>query len=172
MEINFTMRKQPRKTTPAIIENMSIPEPNSGCWLWLGYVWPAGYGRIYEGTRAVRAHRAAWIAYRGDIPADMHVCHRCDNRCCVNPDHLFLGTHAENMLDKIRKNRHVAGIRHGESNATSKLEVANILEIRASNLSQRTLAKQFGVNRATIHQIRAGSAWAHVPTPPTTTTGE
>ena len=75
-----------------------IPEPNTGCWLWLGFISPDGYG-----TRL--AHRRAWELARGPIPDGMLVCHRCDVRHCVNPDHLFLGTHLDNMRDMIRKGR-------------------------------------------------------------------
>jgi hypothetical protein len=157
------MRRQRGKITPQVIEALSIPEPNSGCWLWLGYGCHKGYGRIYEGKRPIRAHRASWTVHRGTIPGGMHVCHRCDNRCCVNPDHLFLGTNADNQRDKVRKGRHVAGISRGHSNGASKLTEENVLEILASKLGPRALATQFGVNPATIHQIRTGVTWRHVP---------
>ncbi len=89
------------------IERLSIPEPNSGCWLWLGQVSRIGYGQIMlsPGQRKTKAHRAAWEAYRGPI-GDLYVLHQCDNRSCVNPDHLFLGTRSDNMLDMYAKGRH------------------------------------------------------------------
>jgi hypothetical protein len=89
------------------IEKLSMPEPNSGCWLWLGQLSYLGYGQIMlsPGQRKTKAHRAAWEAFRGPI-GKLHVLHRCDNRCCVNPDHLFLGTRSDNMLDMYSKGRH------------------------------------------------------------------
>ena len=84
--------------------NLAMPEPNSGCWLWLGTIDPCGYGRFgvgsrSDGTRRVAtASRVSWELFRGPI-GESHVLHRCDNKACVNPDHLYLGTHKDNMQD-------------------------------------------------------------------------
>jgi hypothetical protein len=78
-----------------------IPEPNSGCWLWDGWVNGRGYGRFGKGL----AHRISWELHRGPIPAGMNICHKCDVPPCVNPDHLFLGTQTDNMRDCARKGR-------------------------------------------------------------------
>lgn len=86
------------------LEEKSIPEPNSGCWLWLGSTIPTGYGVIGVDGKNWRAHRAAWRAYRGEV-GSLHVLHRCDNPGCINPDHLFLGTHTDNMRDRRDKGR-------------------------------------------------------------------
>jgi len=91
-------------------EKFVMPVPESGCWLWLGRVDPdSGYGQFSLNDRITRAHRAAWLLYRGDIPAGRLVLHRCDVRCCVNPNHLFLGSHKDNMRDCITKGRFRAG---------------------------------------------------------------
>lgn len=80
------------------------PEPNSGCFLWLGGV-SKGYGMTRFRGRHEAAHRVAWRVFIGDIPAGLFVLHRCDNPLCVNPQHLFLGTHTENVRDMIAKGR-------------------------------------------------------------------
>ncbi len=87
-----------------------IPEPNSGCFLWVkattGVYGHGVMGRGRRGTGLILAHRAAWELYRGPIPPGLLVCHRCDVPCCVNPDHLFLGTYADNNRDMVTKGRH------------------------------------------------------------------
>ena len=90
---------------PAKIEYHSMPEPNSGCWLWLSAVNRLGYGRIRWRRRDFMAHRASWLAYRGPIPKGLLVCHKCDVPSCVNPDHLWLGTQLANLADQVRKRR-------------------------------------------------------------------
>lgn len=96
------------KGAVARFEAKYIPEPNSGCWLWLGPVKIGrrqGYGQFTLEGKTVGAHRAAWRLFRGTIPDGLFVCHKCDVRTCVNPDHLFLGTHVDNMVDMESKGR-------------------------------------------------------------------
>lgn len=87
------------------IEEGSIPEPNSGCWLWLGGTNAKGYAHFKYDNVQRRANRFSWEAHKGPIPDGLHVLHSCDNRLCVNPDHLFLGTNQDNVDDKIKKGR-------------------------------------------------------------------
>lgn len=94
-------------------EENFIPEPNSGCWLWTGnLIKRGGYGAFNFGKKIMqRAHRVSWKLYRYDITKDQHVLHSCDNPCCVNPDHLFLGDQSLNMFDMSMKGRQA----HAES---------------------------------------------------------
>ena len=141
-------------------------QPNlSGCWSWTGGQTGGGYGKFQFRGRGWRAHRAAWEMFVGPIPGsgDAHgmcVLHRCDNRLCVNPSHLFLGTMRDNNHDMIRKGR-----QNKASNATKKLKETDIPVIRADRVSGASitaLAKQYDVVRATIRNVIDGISWRHV----------
>lgn len=106
------------RTLKERFEEKVSPEPNSGCHLWAASGFPHGYGKISVDGESTGAHRVAWELYRGAIPTGLHVLHRCDIRCCVNPDHLFLGTPQDNVDDKMAKNRGYSGSRHHNSRKT------------------------------------------------------
>ena len=143
---------------------------DNGCWNWSGYS-RNGYGRLMVGSRkdntrrTVQAHRFSYKLFNGDIPYGLYVCHKCDNKLCVNPEHLFLGTHQDNIDDRERKNRnnHVVG----ENVPTSKLTENEVIKIRNSNLSSRKLAEIYGLNKTSILDIKNGINWKHLlPQPP------
>lgn len=135
----------------------------SGCWVWAGWVDRYGYGRIRPGPgmSRVRAHRAAWVEFVGPILPDTPcVLHRCDNRRCCNPAHLFLGTIADNNADKAAKGR----APHGEANPVAKLSRTEVVTIRglirAGGVPQKDIARRFGVAKSVITNIKQGKTWA------------
>jgi hypothetical protein len=133
---------------------LSMPEPNSGCWLWMGaYSRKSGYGSIGYGGKVCRVSRVVVELVTGKpVPAHLLACHRCDNPACVNPDHLFLGTDSDNVHDCIAKGRHVAPTR--ERSGKSKLTQQQVDDIRRSPLPARQLAAAYGVHRNTIFSLR------------------
>lgn len=134
-----------------------VAKAENGCWEWLGGLDEDGYGYFYiPGTS--RAHRASWLLFVGPIPTDHSVCHHCDNRRCVRPTHLFVGTNAVNMADKIAKQRHSRGTQIGNS----KLTEGQVLEIRGSIAPTGELSRRFNVHRNSISAIRNGTKWKHL----------
>lgn len=116
-----------------------------------------GYGRVHWDGKPRTVHRLAWAAAHGPIPAGFGVLHRCDNPACLNPDHLFIGTHKENMRDMKSKGR--ANRPRGATNPRAKLTLAHVDEIRACVESGYSLSKRLGVGQTIISRIRRGLAW-------------
>jgi len=131
----------------------------TGCKIWMGRMVRNGYGSYYLGkNQTMSAHRFAYENRYGPIPDGMCVCHRCDVRSCVNPDHLFLGTALENILDKVSKGRQT----RGEAMHTAKLTREKVLEIRRIPRvrgDRVALAAIYGVVPDTISDIRCGKSW-------------
>lgn len=146
-----------RKREPLEDRFLRRVNKTDGCWLWSGAHYGGGYGAIPVcrngkwGTGY--AHRVSYELYRGPIPSGLYVCHACDNRLCVNPDHLWLGTHQENQADMGRKGR-----THSPAKVLSDADVARIRELLAEGrLYQREIAAQFGVGRTLISRIGTGA---------------
>lgn len=132
------------------------------CWIWTACKDRLGYGRFYLVRPARLAHVIAYSDVYGPIPEGLEVCHDCDNPSCVRPDHLFLGTHAENFSDAVAKGR----IPSGEKNHLSKLteqEVIEIRRLRSQGIGRNELADRFGVTGNNIWCIVARKSWKHIP---------
>jgi hypothetical protein len=138
----------------------------SGCWEWTGNKIRTGYGRFSYGPadnfERPYAHRIAYTLVVGPIPEGLYVCHHCDNPSCINPDHLFAGTPAENIADMDRKGRRVTTSRKGERNGRSKLKVCEVEEIRrlrGLGVSGVLLSKMFKVSNPMIYYIANNKNW-------------
>jgi hypothetical protein len=166
-------RSAPRRE-PAPLAERFWPkvQKTDGCWLWMGALSSTGYGSIYAGGARVSAHCVAYELVNGPIPTGMFVLHRCDNRRCCNPAHLFLGTAADNAADMVAKGRHSHGARHaaviprGTRQHLAKLDEAKVRAIREARASEgasyAALARRFGVSPTAISRVVQGTGWTHV----------
>ena len=151
-----------------------VVDKDTGCWNWSGAPTTYGYGVIAGPINGKRyapkgqqllAHRASWIIHNGDIPSGegSHgyvVMHKCDNRLCVNPEHLVLGTQADNVKDMIEKGRKVSGTPSGVKHWRSSIkDPADIELIRSTERNTKALAERFGVHVCTIKRIRRGESY-------------
>lgn len=130
------------------------------CWNWAGNIMENGYGRLYYNGEHFTVHRMSYIMHFGDIKEGMLVCHKCDNKKCTNPSHLFLGTQQDNMKDRDNKNRQAVGESHGMSKLTNEV-VREIRENYSNNKTLRIdeLAKKYGIERHTIGLVINNKIW-------------
>ena len=135
----------------------TIPEPNTGCLLWTAGADVHGYGYFTAEGKSWRAHRFAWFLEHG-YDCELHVLHKCDTTSCVNPEHLYAGTHDDNMRDRAQRGR-LVGKTTGERNSQARLTWADVHAIRASDELQRVLAKRYGIAQGMISRIKSGKAW-------------
>jgi hypothetical protein len=170
------MRNARNESVADFLERFSMPEPTTGCQLWLGGEKPGGYGRAFWLGRMHQAHRLAYEAKIGPIPDGLMVRHKCDTPLCINPAHLEVGTHADNMRDRDLRNRTARGERsglrlhperilRGEAQPGAKLNNAKVRRIRmllALGAGRRSLALRFGVSYDTIRLIEKRLHWGHV----------
>jgi hypothetical protein len=146
------------------------------CWMWIASCFWDGYGIFGVVRTSWKAHRFSWQLAHGAIPKGLHCLHRCDNRRCVNPAHLFLGTNTDNFRDKMKKGRQATGARNGarlhperlvrgDAHWCAKLsaeKVRSSRRLRAAGWRVTRIATKFGVTGATIHSVLRGKTWAHV----------
>lgn len=133
------------------------------CWPWMAYRQPKGYGIARHDGRLELAHRVAWMLENGPIPDGLCALHKCDNRPCANPSHLFLGTNVDNVRDRDAKGR--GGSARGERNRHAKLSASDIPWIRAwrgAGFMERVIAAEYGVSQATVSSVSRRTTWEHV----------
>lgn len=144
---------------------------NSECWLWGAAKYSNGYGAFRIGKKQTTAHRVAYILSYGEIPESLVVCHSCDNRLCVNPAHLFIGTQQDNIDDMVGKGRQATGnkLQHksqvGSLNNGAKLTESLVLEIRklfGEGMSQAKISKKLRISRLNIWNIVHRKSWTHI----------
>lgn len=150
----------PEKRLASIMKKVS--KVDSGCWEWTGKRNHDGYARVRINGPMRYLHRAIYATLVGPVPRDLCVCHSCDNRACVNPDHLFLGTHDDNMKDMAQKGRSKGGRRAGQPHGIVKLNPDLVRAIRADTRSQRAIAIELGVCQQTVSGVKRGRVWSHV----------
>lgn len=161
-DIFYALQHAKRDTLWERFYNSFTPEPNCGCWLWVGSGTKEGYGRITRmdpksGFIAEMAHRASWIIHRGPIPDGLFVCHKCDVPACVNPEHLFLGTPAENSLDRVRKGR-----TRNRPSVRTFLDEQKVRDILKCEIPIRAYARRYGVSKSAIEAIYRERNWRYI----------
>lgn len=153
--------------SPIEVRLFSHVEKTDTCWVWTGKSSRRGYAeisvRLGSGQHVYEmVHRVSWRLHYGPIPDGLLVCHHCDNRLCIRPDHLFLGTYLDNSRDMVAKNRQAFGERQGGS----KLTESDVRAVRArysdGGITQATIALEYGVSEALIAQITQRKIWTHV----------
>ena len=137
-------------------------DTSGDCWNWIRGKDSDGYGNAWHNGKSWKAHRLSWSLVKGDIPNGLCVCHRCDNRSCVNPDHLFLATSQENTADRNRKGRQAIG----DNMKRSKLNPDKVRKMRKlysdGLFTFKKIAEMYGVCAATAREAIRGTGWKHV----------
>ena len=135
-------------------------DKTGSCWLWLGCRQRTGYGRIASRGKVLRTHRVAYELCVGTIPAGLSVCHHCDVRHCLRPEHLYVATHAQNLR------KHPERAPRGERNSHAKLTEADVIAIRRaarSGTPRRELRERYGVAKSSLRALITGQTWKHIP---------
>lgn len=128
------------------------------CWSWKRSIGADGYGKFCDQYKTFHASRWAYLNFWGAVPCGQHVCHTCDNRACVNPNHLFAASQKENIQDAVRKGR----MAHGESNGNTSLKASDVVDIRQRYFdgeTQSAIAKEYGMTRGGVWRLVHGLNW-------------
>lgn len=155
-----------RRRTPPLTEHfwaqVKILGPDD-CWEWQGYRSHKGYGQMQINRQVVPTHRVAWELTHGPIPDGLHVLHHCDNPSCVNPNHLFLGTNADNVADKIAKERQPIGTRIGNAKLTEEQVIEARQRFAKGGISMASLAREYGISGVSMRSALLRLTWKHLP---------
>jgi hypothetical protein len=134
-----------------------------GCWNWTDHLEVRGYGRATYNGKTYPAHRLSYMCFEKKIPKGLLVCHKCDNRRCVNPEHLYLGTHHDNSLDRGKRN--LKSFQRGESHGNCKFSDAIILEVRkkhSEGQSRSQISKIYNIKYSAVCKIIRRESWNHI----------
>ena len=145
---------------PLVRFNAKFKVGLTGCWVWVGRPNTSGYGTFSLNKKRERAHRVSWMLNRGPIPEGLQVLHKCDNPPCVNPDHLFLGTNADNVKDRVSKGRTAPN--DGETNPKALLTkwlVLKIKRMRKRRMTYKAIGDTFGVSLPAVYKAVHGKTW-------------
>lgn len=165
------MQLKPRQSTDAIWRSVLVRffkyaaiGGMSQCWMWKGAVDKDGYGRLQSENKTLKAHRVSFEISKGKIPEGKIVCHKCDIPGCVNPLHLYAGTHKSNVRDCMTRGRHKAvGKPHfGADNPKAKLTAGKVRQLRtdrAAGVKVRALCIKYGVCKSTVERVVSGKYW-------------
>ena len=137
-------------------------EDAAACWTWKGRINRAGYGTVKHGGKSFLGHRMVWEFANGPIPSGLFICHRCDNRSCCNPRHLYAGTHEDNMRDMKSRGRSRCARLLGNANPAARLTEKQVRAIRRETGMHAVVAHKYGVNETTIGCIRRRKTWRHI----------
>lgn len=142
--------------------NVNGPVAREGltpCWIWTASTDADGYGWFWMHGKNLSAHRASWMIHYGEIPEGKMVCHNCDTRPCINPEHFFLGTALENSRDAVNKNRILRGEFHPRSTITRELVTAVRGRYRFYKVPMRVVMEEFGITKTTVESIVHRRTW-------------
>lgn len=140
------------------VEKRTVVIAESGCWIWMLSTVRGGYGKVSIDGKSHTAHRAIWEKKNGPVPSGLILCHRCDTPSCVNPDHLFVGTHSDNSLDMVTKNRAAKGEKIGNSKLTSDV----VGKIRSMTGTYKSIGEAFGISESAVWYVRNNVTWRHI----------
>lgn len=154
------MARKPKSIRDRLLSRVVVLD---GCWEWSGYIDNYGYGRIMTKDGPQRTHRVSYCVHHGEIPSGLSVLHHCDNRKCINPAHIYVGTQKQNMADKVGRGRALTGNNRGTAHPAAKIADADVYEIRKSKDSNPTLAKKYGLTPAAIGMVKRRRTWSHLP---------
>lgn len=143
---------------------VAISSPDK-CWEWTASKYYNGYGQFFDGKNKICAHRFAYKDRVGTIPEGLVICHKCDNRGCVNPEHLFVGTQGDNIADMYAKNRNNNGDTKGSLNGRAVVSEKQVLEMREAyrkGISMAEIARSFGTSETQTARIVKKQSWKHI----------